>query len=269
MPRIALGLAYDGAPWLGWQTQPGGRTVQDRLEAALEAFLTTPVATICAGRTDTGVHALEQVVHLDTAVERRMESWVRGVNAFLPASIRIQWAHPVTDDFHARFSATARSYVYLLRSHRVASPILHGKIGWVHRPLDLQRMQEAATYLVGEHDFSAFRAAECQAASPVRRLEQLSVGQLGDFFVFTFTANAFLQHMVRNLMGALLEVGKGMRSPDWMAELLAMKDRRLAPATFSGAGLYLAKAQYPARFGLPSLPLAQALESHLGLRLAL
>src|SRR5690606_3506375 len=137
-------------------------------------------------------------------VERRMESWVRGVNAFLPASIRIQWAHPVTDDFHARFSATARSYVYLLRSHRVASPILHGKIGWVHRPLDLQRMQEAATYLVGEHDFSAFRAAECQAASPVRRLEQLSVGQLGDFFVFTFTANAFLQHMVRNLMGALL-----------------------------------------------------------------
>src|SRR5690606_16965076 len=170
MPRVALGIAYDGAPWQGWQTQPGGRTIQDTLESALASFLTHPVATICAGRTDTGVHALEQVIHVDTQVERRLESWVRGVNAHLPPSIRVQWAHVVGSEFHARFSATSRSYIYLLRSHRIASPILHGKVAWTHRSLDVERMQQAAAHLLGEHDFSAFRSSECQAASPVRRL---------------------------------------------------------------------------------------------------
>ena len=266
MPRIALGLAYDGAPWQGWQTQPGGRTVQDRLEAALASFLAQPVGTVCAGRTDTGVHALEQVVHIDTLVQRSVESWVRGVNALLPASIRVQWARPVNDDFHARFSASSRSYVYLLRSHRVASPILYGKTGWTHRPLDAARMRHAATYLIGEHDFSAFRSSECQAASPVRTLQQLEIRQTGDFFVFFFRANAFLHHMVRNLMGALVEVGKGGRQPGWMAELLQHRDRRLAPATFPAAGLYLAKAEYPSRFELPSRSVEQSLDSHLGLR---
>lgn len=266
MPRVALGLAYDGAPWQGWQTQPGGRTVQDTLEGALAAFLAQPAATICAGRTDTGVHALEQVVHIDTPVERRMESWVRGVNAFLPQSIRVQWAHPVSDDFHARYSATSRTYVYLLRSHRVASPILHGKAGWTHRPLDLSRMQQAAVHLTGEHDFSAFRSSECQAASPVRTLEQLQIVRHGDFFVFTFRANAFLHHMIRNLMGALVEVGKGGQPPEWVIDLLARRDRRLAPATFSGAGLYLVKAEYPQHFGLPSLSVESALQSHLGIQ---
>src|SRR5690606_6313974 len=161
MTRIALGLAYDGAPWQGWQTQPGGRTVQDRLEAALASFLVQPVGTICAGRTDTGVHALEQVVHLDSPVQRRMESWVRGLNALLPASIRVQWACEVSAAFHARFSAQSRCYFYLLRSHRVPSPILQGKVGWTHHPLELQSMKEAAGYLLGEHDFSAFRSSEC------------------------------------------------------------------------------------------------------------
>ena len=267
MQRIALGLAYDGAPWRGWQTQPGGHTVQDRLEAALASFLARPTATICAGRTDTGVHALEQVVHVDTSVQRRMESWVRGLNALLPSSIRVQWACIVDDRFHARFSATSRSYVYLLRSHRVASPILHAKVGWTHRALDPQRMRRAAAHLVGEHDFSAFRSSECQAASPVRNLERLEIAQAGDFFIFTFKANAFLHHMVRNLMGALVEVGKGGCQPEWMLELLAQRDRRLAPATFSAAGLYLARAEYPARYELPSLSVAQALDTHLGLRL--
>ncbi len=266
MARIALGLAYDGAPWQGWQTQPGGRTVQDQLESALASFLAEPVSTICAGRTDTGVHALEQVVHIDTDVERRAESWVRGLNALLPHSIRVQWALPVPDDFHARFSAESRSYVYLLRSNRVASPILHGKVGWIHRPLDLERMRLAAALLVGEHDFSAFRSSECQAASPVRRLMRLEVAREGDFFRFTFQANAFLHHMVRNLMGALVEVGKGGREPDWMSELLAHRDRRLAPPTVSSAGLYLARAEYPARYRLPSLPVEASLEAHLGLR---
>lgn len=266
MARIALGLAYDGSAWLGWQTQPGGRTVQDQLESALASFLAQPTPTICAGRTDTGVHALEQVVHLDTEVERRPESWVRGLNALLPPSIRVSWAQAVSDDFHARFSAVSRTYVYLLRSARVATPILHGKVGWTHRPLDLERMRAAAAFLVGEHDFSAFRSSECQAASPVRRLMQLEVMQAGDFFRFTFKANAFLHHMVRNLMGALVDVGKGGHEPEWMAELLAHRDRRLAPPTFSPAGLYLVRADYPAQFALPSPPVESALETHLGLR---
>lgn len=266
MARIALGLAYDGARWLGWQTQRGGRTVQDQLESALASFLAQPAGTICAGRTDTGVHALEQVVHIDTPVQRRMESWVRGLNALLPQSVRVQWAITVPSDFHARFSATSRSYVYLLRSSRVASPLLHGKSGWTHRPLDLHRMRHAAEHLLGEHDFSAFRSSECQAASPVRCLTQLDIAQSGDFFRFTFQANAFLHHMVRNLMGALVEVGWGAREPEWMPELLAHRDRRLAPPTFSPAGLYLARVEYPAHYELPSLSVDQALETHLGMR---
>lgn len=266
MARIALGLAYDGSPWLGWQTQPGGRTVQDRLEAALASFLARPAATICAGRTDTGVHALEQIVHLDTPVERRMESWVRGLNALLPPSIRVQWACPVDDDFHARFSAHSRSYLYLLRSHRVASPILHGKVGWTHHALDVDLMRQAAASLVGEHDFSAFRSSECQAASPVRCIDRLEVRQEGDFFIFNFRANAFLHHMVRNLMGALVEIGKGGHDPSWVSKLLQERDRRRAPATFSAAGLYLARAAYPDSYSLPSLPESAALLSHLGIR---
>lgn len=269
MSRIALGLAYDGAPWQGWQTQPGGRTVQDRLEAALAAFLAQPASTICAGRTDTGVHALEQVVHIDTQVERRMESWVRGLNAFLPPSIRVQWACGVNPDFHARFSATSRTYIYLLRAHRVASPILHGKAGWTHRPLDCARMRQAAAVLLGEHDFSAFRSSECQAASPVRKLDRLDIAQHGGFFIFTFRANAFLHHMVRNLMGALVDVGRGGHEPEWVADLLKQRDRRLAPPTFPAAGLYLARAAYPEAFGLPSLPPHEALLSHLGIELPL
>lgn len=267
MKRIALGLAYDGLPWQGWQTQPGGRTVQDRLETALAAFLASPVATICAGRTDTGVHALEQVVHLDSPVERRMESWVRGLNALLPPSIRIQWASEVDERFHARFSAQSRCYFYLLRSHRVPSPILHGKVGWTHRPLDLDAMLEAAGRLQGEHDFSAFRSAECQAASPIRRLQQLDISRHGDLFIFKFRANAFLHHMVRNLMGALVEVGKGKYTGQWVTELLAQRDRRKAAATFSPAGLYLARAEYPAEFELPSVPEDHSLLTHLGIRI--
>lgn len=267
MQRIALGLAYDGSAWHGWQTQPGGRTVQDRLESALSSFLARPAATICAGRTDTGVHALDQVVHIDTPVERRQESWVRGVNALLPSSIRVQWATMVDADFHARFSAGSRSYIYLLRCNRIASPILHGKVGWIHRPLDLDPMREAAALLVGEHDFSAFRSSECQAASPVRTLQRLDIVQMGDFFVFTFQANAFLHHMVRNLMGALVETGRGGQEPGWVTTLLGQRDRRLAPPTFAAAGLYLARADYPERYQLPSLSVAEGLLTHLGISL--
>lgn len=264
MPRMALGVAYDGSFWQGWQTQPGGRTVQDKLESALKRFLAEPVSTICAGRTDTGVHGLGQVVHIDTAVQRRTESWVRGLNALLPDSIAVQWAQAVPDTFNARFSALSRTYFYLVRNARVRSPMLHGRAGWVYHALELNPMRDAAQRLLGEHDFSCFRSSQCQAASPVRTLQSLQVEQYGDFFLFTFRANAFLHHMVRNLMGALLYVGRGKQAPSWMDELLAQRDRRLAAPTFAPDGLYLAKVDYPTEFGLPISSTEKALFSHLG-----
>jgi tRNA pseudouridine38-40 synthase len=261
---MALGVAYDGVRWQGWQTQPNGITVQDTLERALSRFAAQPVNTICAGRTDTGVHALGQVVHLDVSVERRLESWVRGVNALLPDSVAVQWAQPVADTFHARFSALSRTYFYVVRNTRVRSPLTQARVGWVYHPLDLGLMQEAARALVGEHDFSCFRSSQCQAASPVRTLHSLEIEQQGEFFIFRFNANAFLHHMVRNLMGALLYVGQGRQAPAWMDSLLAQRDRRLAAPTFSPDGLYLAHVEYPSQFSLP-IPDAQAvLSSHFG-----
>jgi tRNA pseudouridine38-40 synthase len=261
---MVLGLAYDGGQWLGWQTQTGGRTVQDTLEDALGQFLAQPTATICAGRTDTGVHALAQVVHLDTPVERRIESWVRGLNALLPDSIAIQWAQPVADEFHARFSAQARTYIYLVRNARVRSPLLQGRVGWVYHPLTLGPMRQAAGRLVGTHDFSGFRSSQCQAASPIRTIEALNVEQHGEFFTFTFKANAFLHHMVRNLMGALLYIGQGRQPAHWIEDLLAHRDRRLAAPTFSPHGLYLAKVEYPSQYRLPDVNASAAFLSHLG-----
>ncbi|MEO6959205.1 MAG: tRNA pseudouridine(38-40) synthase TruA [Burkholderiaceae bacterium] len=263
MPRMALGVAYDGTHWEGWQTQPHRCTVQDTFEAALRQFAAQPVRTTCAGRTDTGVHGLAQVIHFDVSVERRLESWVRGVNALLPDSIAVQWACTVPDTFHARFSALSRTYVYVLRTSRARSPITHARVGWVHYPLDLQLMRQAALLLIGEHDFSSFRSSQCQAASPIRTLHSLHIEQRGEFFIFTFQANAFLHHMVRNLMGVILYVGRGRNAPQWAAELLAERDRRLAAPTFSPDGLYLAQVEYPAEFSLPMATLNQTLASHL------
>ncbi len=251
--RIALGIAYNGKPYLGWQTQPGGRTVQDTLEKALAAFTCQATPTICAGRTDTGVHARAQVVHINTAIDRRMESWVRGVNAHLPADITVRWARQMPHDFHSRFSATSRTYVYLLRNERILSPHWHGRAGWDFHPLDLDAMQMAAGHLIGQHDFSSFRSSQCQAASPVRTIEHLSIVQQGTFFVFTLKANAFLHHMVRNILGCLLYVGKGRHRPDWIVQVLAERDRKVAAPTFMADGLYFAQAHYPAHFGLEPL----------------
>lgn len=265
MPRMALGLAYDGSAWQGWQTQPNGRTVQDTLEAALRRFAAAPaVPTICAGRTDTGVHALAQVVHIDTAALRRTESWVRGLNALLPDTVAVQWAQPVSDEFHARFSAMSRTYVYAVRNSRVRTPLLDRRVGWVYHPLELAPMRMAAAMLVGEHDFSCFRSSQCQAASPVRTVQMLDIRQHGEYFIFTFTANAFLHHMVRNLMGALLYIGQGRQEPGWIEALLAQRDRRLAAPTFAPDGLYLADVEYPAEFGLPRLDAGLACMTHLG-----
>lgn len=263
MPRMALGVAYDGTHWEGWQTQPHRCTVQDTFEAALRQFTAQPVRTVCAGRTDTGVHGLAQVIHFDVSAERRLESWVRGVNALLPDSIAVQWACAVPGTFHARFSALSRTYVYVLRTSRARSPITHARVGWVHYPLDLQLMRQAALILIGEHDFSSFRSSQCQAASPIRTLHSLRIEQRGEFFIFTFKANAFLHHMVRNLMGVILYVGRGRNAPQWAAELLAERDRRLAAPTFSPDGLYLAQVEYPPEFSLPMATLDQTLASHL------
>lgn len=250
MTRIALGLAYDGSAWQGWQTQPHRDTVQDTLEQALAQFAQSPVPTICAGRTDTGVHATTQIVHLDTELERRTESWVRGVNAFLPSSISVSWAQVVSDEFHARFSATSRTYTYLLWRGRVRPALWAGRAGWTHHTLDLSAMQVAAASLVGEHDFSAFRSSQCQAASPVRTMTRLDIREQGPFLVFTLQANAFLHHMVRNIIGTLLHVGQGREAVDWTVDLLAQKDRRLAAPTFMPDGLYLRDVGYPSSFNL-------------------
>jgi tRNA pseudouridine38-40 synthase len=251
--RVALGVEYDGATFAGWQAQSHGKTVQDALERALAAVADRPVATICAGRTDAGVHAQMQVVHFDVDVSRPDSAWVRGTNAHLPSSVAVTWARPVADDFHARYSALARRYRYLLLNHPVRPAVLHGKVGWHHVPLDVASMRIAALSLLGEHDFSAFRSSECQAKSPIRTLRQLEISTQGDLVVFDLEANAFLHHMVRNLVGALVYVGNGRRSPQWIAELLAGRDRSKGAPTYDAAGLYLVGVDYGPKWSLPPI----------------
>ena len=249
--RMALGIEYDGNGFCGWQTQPSGCAVQDRLEAALATIADVPVATICAGRTDAGVHALGQVVHFDCTVERPLSAWVRGVNALLPPAMAVTWAQPVAEDFHARFSARARAYRYVLLNTAVRPAADHGRVGWFHQPLDIAQMRAAAACVVGEHDFTAFRAAECQAKSPVRTLHELTVAQAGPYVIFGFRANAFLHHMVRNLVGSLVYVGKGKHAPQWMTEVLQGRDRAQAAPTFDASGLYLMRVEYENQWALP------------------
>jgi tRNA pseudouridine38-40 synthase len=250
--RIALGLEYDGSAFFGWQTQPGGGTVQDALEAALAQIAGHPVRAQCAGRTDTGVHALAQVAHFDTEAERPDNAWVKGVNTHLPRTVAMRWAKRVPEDFHARFSATTRRYEYVLINRPTRPAVWDGRAGWFHLPLDEGRMMEAAGFLLGEHDFSAFRSAECQAASPVRELRKLVVTREGEVIRFSLEANAFLHHMVRNIVGCLVYVGKGKHPPEWIAGILAGRDRAKAAPTFGPQGLYLSGIDYDARFGLPA-----------------
>lgn len=250
--RIALGLEYDGTAFSGWQTQPGGGSGQDLLEAALAAIACRPIATVAAGRTDAGVHATGQVVHADVPGDRPLTAWVRGTNSHLPKAMAVRWAQAVSEDFHARFAALARSYRYILLNRPTRPAVLHGRVGWFHRPLDVDAMQAAASRLVGNHDFSAFRAAACQAKTPVRDLRSAKVQRIGDFVVFDFEANAFLHHMVRNLVGALVNVGKGAGTAESAACLLDARDRKLAPPTFAPDGLYLVAVRYDARWHLPA-----------------
>lgn len=250
--RIALGLEYDGSAFLGWQTQAEGATVQGVLEEAITNMAGHPVRVHAAGRTDTGVHALMQVAHFDTETMRPESAWVRGVNAHLPDSVRVIWANQVREDFHARFSAMRRRYQYWLINTPVAPAIQRLQAGWYHLPLDFQKMQQAIQYLLGEHDFSAFRASECQAKSPIKIMEIATVMQHGEAFIFEFMADAFLHHQVRNMVGALIYVGNGKQPPEFIRNLLLQKDRKLAPPTFSPYGLYLAGVRYDIQWGLPS-----------------
>jgi tRNA pseudouridine38-40 synthase len=250
--RIALCVEYEGTAYAGWQSQLHGNTVQDVLEEALGRIAAAPVRVACAGRTDAGVHALAQVVHFDVAVERPNSAWIRGANSHLPPQVAVRWARPVADDFHARFCALSRSYRYVLLNRPVRPAVQHGRVGWFHHPLDADAMRDAARQLLGEHDFSAFRAAECQAKSPVKHCYQADVARDGELVTFDFRANAFLHHMVRNIVGALVYIGKGNHPPQWLGELLAGRDRSRGAPTFDPAGLYFAGVEYDPKWGLPA-----------------
>lgn len=250
--RIALGLEYDGRRFTGWQTQPGGGAVQDAVERALQAFAGVSLATICAGRTDSGVHATYQVVHIDTDLDRPLEAWVRGVNAHLPGEVAVRWSRSVPETFHARFGATRRRYDYWLLNDAVRSPLAAGRVGWVFRALDDKAMHAAAQTLLGRHDFSAFRASECQAASPVREVHRFDVQRFGRLVRVRIEANAFLHHMVRNLVGLLVYIGLGRQPVDWAAAVLATRDRAQAAPTFAADGLYLTYVQYDSALDLPA-----------------
>jgi tRNA pseudouridine38-40 synthase len=251
LARIALGLEYDGAAFAGWQTQPDGSGIQDTVEAALRSFVGQPVPIVCAGRTDAGVHATGQVVHLDSSAQRDLLSWVRGVNRFLPRTVSVRWARQVPADFHARFSALSRAYEYWILNDPVRSALLERRVGWVYRPLDVAAMHRAAQALKGSHDFSSFRSAQCQAASPVREVQLFEVVRLGRMVRIRVAANAFLHHMVRNLVGTLVYVGVGRHPPQWAGEVLAARDRAAAAPTFAACGLYLTRVEYDRALDLP------------------
>ncbi len=243
--RIALGVEYCGTHYQGWQWQPNCPSVQATLEAALSQVAKTPIGTVCAGRTDAGVHAREQVVHFDTEVVRSNKAWVMGSNTVLPPSVRVLWAKQVSEAFDARRSATARSYQYIINNRAVRPAIEYEQHTWHYWALDADKMHHAAQYLVGEHDFTSFRAAGCQSNTPMRNVHNVSVHRDGDLVIVNITANAFLHHMVRNIVGALFQVGEGVRPVEWIRDVLDQKDRRLAGVTAPPNGLYLMRVEYP------------------------
>ena len=250
--RIALGVSYSGTAYQGWQSQSSGLTVQDKLEKALAQFADAPrVSTLCAGRTDAGVHGLMQVIHFDTVLERDTASWVRGTNRYLPSDIAVQWAQYMPDSFHCRASATGRRYIYIVLASPVRPSLEAGRVGWVYRALDEAAMHQASQYLLGEHDFSSFRASSCQALSPIKTLRQIQISRHGHYWRFEFEGNAFLHHMIRNIMGCMLRIGQGQHSPDWMREVLLAKSRDAAAPTFPPDGLYFAGPIYSPEWGLP------------------
>lgn len=251
MNRLALGISYRGGAYCGWQRQSSALSVQGCVERALSQFVDLPMTVTCAGRTDAGVHALNQVVHLDAPVDREEVSWVRGTNRYLPADVAIQWCQCVDSEFHARFSAIGRRYSYLILESPVRPSLEAGRVGWTFRPLDGESMRRAAALLLGEHDFSAFRSSQCQAASPVKQMRSIEISRRGAYWRLDFDAGAFLHHMVRNIVGSLLVVGRGERPRGWIAELLGKRDRTIAGPTAPAAGLLFIGPRYPRQWGLP------------------
>lgn len=255
MRRIALGLSYSGQAYEGWQSQLSGQTLQDALERALAQFTQVPIRTLCAGRTDTGVHALQQVVHFDCVIERDDISWVRGTNRYLPKDMAVEWAKEVPEGFHARRSALTRRYAYWLLSSPVRPSLGHERVGWVFRPLNLERMQKAAQMLLGTHDFTSFRAAQCQSPTPIKTLLQAEVSERRlsndrSYFCFEFEANAFLHHMIRNIVGCLVSVGQDNHPVEWLQEVLNAKNRAVASPTFAPDGLYFLGPTYDPVYGI-------------------
>jgi tRNA pseudouridine38-40 synthase len=251
--RVVLGVEYNGSAYSGWQSQPDGCTVQDVLQLALSQVAGEKIVVIAAGRTDTGVHAQEQVIHFDTQANRPLSAWIRGTNALLPPDVAVIWSHPVDDEFHARFSAQARSYRYLLYCRPVRSALAHGRVGWYHQELDIDKMRLAAEFLLGEHDFTSFRASACQAKSPIKTLTQLEIQSIEGMIRLDLTANAFLHHMVRNIVGCLVYVGNGKYPAEWIKQVLDARNRSLAAPTFSPAGLYLRQITYDKKWALPQI----------------
>ncbi|MDH3219324.1 MAG: tRNA pseudouridine(38-40) synthase TruA [Gammaproteobacteria bacterium] len=242
--RYALGIEYGGAAYCGWQRQPHCESIQQNLESALGFVANHPVDLVCAGRTDAGVHAIEQVAHFDSDAERSERAWVLGANCRLPRDIRLLWVAPVAKDFHARFSATARSYRYIIMNTDVPSAVFHDRVSWEFRPLDHEAMHESAQILLGEHDFSSFRAVGCQAKSSSRYVHEISVSRRGRLIFLDVRANAFLYHMVRNIAGSLIAVGRGDHDGNWFREVFEARDRNRAEVTASAAGLYFLKPSY-------------------------
>ncbi|MFZ2507308.1 MAG: tRNA pseudouridine(38-40) synthase TruA [Steroidobacteraceae bacterium] len=251
--RLAVGLEYDGARFAGWQQQPGLETIQDHVQRALRSVADHPVEVGCAGRTDAAVHAIAQVAHFDTRSDRPMRGWVLGANVELPPEIAVLWAIEAGAGFHARHSALVRSYRYCILQRETRPALLRERVWWLRTPLDTLAMHEAAQQLLGEHDFSAFRAAECQATTATRRIDSIRVSADAGLATIEVTANAFLQHMVRNIVGTLVAVGTGERPPEWVGTTLASRDRTRAGITAPPHGLYLVHVQYPEAFGIPQL----------------
>ncbi|MDE2423698.1 MAG: tRNA pseudouridine(38-40) synthase TruA [Betaproteobacteria bacterium] len=252
--RIALGIEYDGQDFCGWQKQPRLRSVQETLDQAISAIAGEEVNTVCAGRTDAAVHALSQVIHFDTHADRPDQAWVRGVNSLLPGDVGVLWAKRVDEHFHARFAALSRTYHYWLYQHPIRPTLTRHYVGWIHTPLDVDKMREAMEYLTGEHDFSAFRSSECQAKNPIRTLYEARINVQGELIQFVFRANAFLHHMVRNLVGSVVDVGQGRHESQWIKSVLEQKNRSFAAPTFAPQGLYLSKIEYDAKWQLPDPP---------------
>ncbi len=254
MPRIVLGVEYDGSRFHGWQWQPGKRTVQSELQSALSKIADQQITVICAGRTDSGVHALEQVVHFDTDAERDIHAWLMGGNSRLPDDVRITWAKPAVGDFHARYSAVARFYRYIILNRAMKSALLGNRVTWCYPSLDEGRMHQAAQALIGEHDFSSFRAHGCQSRSPCRMMYFINVYREKDQVIMDISANAFVHHMVRNIAGVLMDIGKGNKPVDWAKSVLTVRDRAQGGVTAPAQGLYLGAVYYPERYGITAHP---------------